>query len=127
MKLHLSQTAKKLAFESVPIPTQRDAVEHRVWLCYNLADVMSTKSPADRALLNGQLVVVPVPNREQLTVESIQSQTQQDEEKQRAQPRHDLASALSKKLPGDWTLLSNHLKVAPVLSREQLAVGPIPS
>ena len=92
---------EKLGVEPIPSRTQRGEEENRAQLRHDLADASSTKSPADRALLSGKLAVVPIPGREQLSVGSIPSRTQRDEEKHRVQPRHDLVGALSTKLPAD--------------------------
>ena len=92
---------EKLAVASIPSRTQRDEEEHLVELRHGLVDAVSTKSPADRALFNGQLEVVRVPSREQLAVESIQSRTQRDEEEHLAQLRQYLVDALSTKSPSD--------------------------
>ena len=84
--------------------TQRDEKGHCAGLRHDLADALSMKSPADRALLNDQLEVVSIPSREQLAVESIPSRKQRDEAEHRVQLRHDLVDASSTKSPADRTL-----------------------
>ena len=118
---------EKLAIESISSRTQGDEEEHRAQLHHDLVDALSTKLPADRALLNCQLAVVPVPSREQLAVESFPSRTQRDEAEHRFQRSHDLVDALSTKSPADQALLNNQLEVVRVWSREQLSVGSISS
>ena len=113
---------EQLAVESALCRTQRDETEHRAQLRHDLVDASSTKSPADRTLLNHRLEVVPVLSREQLSVESIRNRTQRDEEEHRAQPHHNLIDAVSTKSPADRTLSHGHLAVVPVPSREKLAV-----
>ena len=76
--------------ESIPSRIQQGEAEHRSQLHHDLVDAFLTKSPADQALLNDQLEVVPVPSREQLAVESIPSRTQRGEAEHRVQLRHDL-------------------------------------
>ena len=78
---------EQLAVESTLCRTQRNEAEHRVQLRHDLVDALSTKSPADRTLLNDRLEIVPVPSREQVSVESIRTRTQRDEEERRAQWR----------------------------------------
>ena len=77
------------------------------------------KPPTDRALLNDQLEVVPVPSLEQLAVKSMPSRTQRDEAENRVQLRHNPADALSTKPPAGRILLSDQLEIALVMSREQ--------
>ena len=90
-------------------------------------DALPTKSPADRALLSDQLEVIPVPSREQLSVESTLSRSQRDEAEHRVQLRHGLVDPVSTKLPADRVLSNGQLSVVPVPSREQIAVKSIPS
>ena len=84
----------QLSVESIQSRTQRDEEEHRAQLRYDLVDALSTKLPADRALLSDQLTVVSVPSREQLAV-GFPSRTQRDEEEHRIQLHHDLTDAVS--------------------------------
>ena len=69
----------QVAVESLPNRTQQDVAKNQSQLRHDLADAVSTKSSADRALLNGQLAAVPVPSREQLAVEPLRNRTQRDE------------------------------------------------
>ena len=77
--------------------------------------------------MSDQLEVVLVPSREILAVKSISSRTQRDEEERRALLRHGLIDAVSTKSPADRSLFFGQLAAVLVPSREQLAVGSIPS
>ena len=118
---------EKLAVESILSRTQRGEAEHHVQLRHDLVETLSTKSPADRTLLNDQDGAAPVPSRGQLAIGSIPSRTQRDEAEHHVQLRHNFVDALSMKSPADRTLLNDQLEVIPVLSCEQLAVELIPS
>ena len=65
----LVPSREQFAVESIPNRTQRGGAEHRVQLRHDLADALSTKSPANRALLKRQLAAIPVPSRDQFAVE----------------------------------------------------------
>ena len=96
-------------------------------LHHDLIEAVPTKSPADRTLFHGQLVVVPVPSLEKLEIVSIPSRTQRDEAERRAPVCQGLVGAVSTKSPADRTYFRGQLTVVPVLSRDKLAVGSIPS
>ena len=64
---------EQLAVESIPSRTQRDEEVYLAQLRHDHVNALSTKSPADRALLNILLAAFPVPSRKQLAVQSIPS------------------------------------------------------
>ena len=119
----LVPSREQLAVGLIPNRTQRDGAEHRVQLRQDLVDAMSTKSPAIRALLNGQLVSVPVPSRDQHAVESLPNRTQRDGAWNRALLHQDLVDAVSTKSPANRALLKGQLVAVPVPRSVQLALS----